>query len=588
VLQLPRPDRAGLAFFLLLAGLVVWSGLSIVWSVEPDRSWEYFNRGLVYVGFAVVGLLLSILPRAMEAAAGALTILFGAVVLWALAGKVVPDLFPDGERVARLRDPLGYWNALALVAGIAMLLGSWVASRPGLDRRLRTLGPVVVFVATVALLLTYSRGGALVAAIVLLVYVLLAHDRLQVLAALALGVIAGVAVTVWAFTQDGIASDRQPYDTRLADGLQLGVALVLVAALVGAAAMLLLRYEASHADRLWRPSRRQWSAAAGGGAVVAVVAVLVVSGGDPAGWARRGVDEFTSPTVGDASTAARFGKLSSNSRWDWWVESWDVFKRDPAAGAGAGAFDVARRPFRRNIIVVVEPHSLPVQFLAETGIVGLALLLATFGAGVAASIAGVRRLRGAERGAATVLALAGLGYLLHALVDYDWDFVGLTGPALLIVGLLAGVGRPLARAAPRRLAASAAVLLALAGLFSLAAPWLASRSVADAYAALERRDLDAAAAGANDARDLNPLSIEPLSAAATVAHARGDRQRALELYAEAVELQPENWRSWHSLARYEEGLGLDAAAIRHATRAQQLDPLHPALGPLLELLYGRQ
>jgi O-antigen ligase len=586
--SLPRPDVIGLAFLALFAAFAVWIGLSILWSVEPDRTWEYFNRSAVYAAFVVVGLICASTSRAAEWAAGGAAVLFGAVIVWALAGKVVPDLFPDGERIARLRDPLGYWNALAVIAAMAVLLGVWIGSRVGLDRRLRAGGALLVFLSTVALLLTYSRGGVVVAAVVVGVFVALVREQLQAAAVVVVGALPGLAVSAWAFTQDGIAADNQPYDDRLAGGLQLGGALVAGGVVVVVGSLLLLRYEAARGDRLWRPERKHWTAAGGVAAVCAVFAVLVASGGDPGGWVRRGFDEFTTPTVGDASTAARFGELSSNSRWDWWVESWDLFKEHPVVGSGAGTFDVARRPFRRNIIVVMEPHSLPLQFLAETGVVGLVLLLGMLGTGVAACVAGVRRLAGGERAAAMALALAALAYLLHALVDYDWDFLALSGPVLLVVGLLIGVGRPPIRAARRMVLAGAAGLLSLALVYSVAAPWLATRQVEDAYAALEERDFQRAAESASDARALNPLSLDPLRASAAVSDRASDRQRALERLAQAVELQPENWVTWYELARYEEDNGLVDAAIRHALEAQRLDPLNPRLGPMLERLFGSQ
>jgi O-antigen ligase/Flp pilus assembly protein TadD len=588
MLSLPRPDAAGLVFLGLFAALAVWIGLSIAWSVEPDRTWEYFNRSVVYGAFVVVGLLCAAAPRAVEWAAGGAALLFGAVILWALAGKVVPDLFPDGERISRLRDPLGYWNALAVIAAMAILLGAWLGSRVGLNRWLRMSGALLVFLSTVALLLTYSRGGVVVAAIVVGVFVALVREQLQAAATVAVGAIPGLAVSAWAFTQDGIAADNQSYDDRLSDGLQLGGAMVVGGALVVFGSLLLLRYEDARGDRLWRPHRKHWIAAGGVATACAVVAVLVTSGGDPRGWMRRGFEEFTTPTVGDASTAGRFGELSSNSRWDWWVESWDVFKEHPVVGSGAGTFDVARRPFRRNIIVVVEPHSLPLQFLAETGLVGLVLLLGMLAAGVAACVAGVRRTTGAERAAATALALAGAAYILHALVDYDWDFLALSGPALLVVGLLIGVGRPPIRAARRMVLAGAAGLCALALLYSVAAPWLATRKVESAYAALEEGDLETAARSAEDARALNPFSLDPLRVSAAVFDQAGNRQRALERLARAVELQPQNWVAWYELARYEEDNGLTDAAIRHALEAQRLDPRNPRLGPMLERLFGSQ
>src|SRR3954468_20449450 len=51
-----RASRPGLALLGALAGLVVWQGSSIRWSVAPDLSWNATNRALVYLGFAGLGV----------------------------------------------------------------------------------------------------------------------------------------------------------------------------------------------------------------------------------------------------------------------------------------------------------------------------------------------------------------------------------------------------------------------------------------------------------------------------------------------------------------------------------------------------
>ncbi len=58
-LGLPRPafGREAVTALALLAAFVSWNGISVLWSIEPDRSWDYFNRGLVYLAFALVPLV---------------------------------------------------------------------------------------------------------------------------------------------------------------------------------------------------------------------------------------------------------------------------------------------------------------------------------------------------------------------------------------------------------------------------------------------------------------------------------------------------------------------------------------------------
>ncbi|MDX6664782.1 MAG: hypothetical protein QOG68_988, partial [Solirubrobacteraceae bacterium] len=51
----------------LLAAFVAWSGLSLTWSIAPDRTWEEFNRALSYALMAGLGVLVGAsVPRAVE------------------------------------------------------------------------------------------------------------------------------------------------------------------------------------------------------------------------------------------------------------------------------------------------------------------------------------------------------------------------------------------------------------------------------------------------------------------------------------------------------------------------------------------
>jgi tetratricopeptide (TPR) repeat protein len=120
-------------------------------------------------------------------------------------------------------------------------------------------------------------------------------------------------------------------------------------------------------------------------------------------------------------------------------------------------------------------------------------------------------------------------------------------------------------------------------LFSLAAPWLASRRVDAAFAALRRDDPQTALDKAESAHSLNPLAIEPLIAIAAAEEAADDNRAALERYVEAVELQPKNWRTWYELGQFELDKGNRDSGILHLQRARDLDPLGPANDLLLQL-----
>ncbi len=109
----------GLLRVLPLAALAAWCGVTIAWSTMPDRSWDYANRGLLYLLFALVGLTLA---GERERLASGLAALLGAVAVWALAGLVFPGLNGDASRTARLMAPVGLWNQLALLGDFALPL----------------------------------------------------------------------------------------------------------------------------------------------------------------------------------------------------------------------------------------------------------------------------------------------------------------------------------------------------------------------------------------------------------------------------------------------------------------------------------
>jgi tetratricopeptide (TPR) repeat protein len=128
--------------------------------------------------------------------------------------------------------------------------------------------------------------------------------------------------------------------------------------------------------------------------------------------------------------------------------------------------------------------------------------------------------------------------------------------------------------------AVAAVLVTWAALYSLLAPRLAERKVDDAFAALENPSK--AVDDARDAHSLNPLSIDPLHAWAAAEEAQGRNERALELYVQAVELQPLNPDAWFELGRFElEVLDDRQRARRDLSRALELDPYFTAAASVL-------
>ena len=105
VVVLPRLDGAALVAALAACALVAWTALTVWWSIAGDRSFDALGKGLVLLAFGVVGLAAAVRPgRPVRAVALVLAAALGAVLCWALLGKIVPALGPDDAgRVTRLR-----------------------------------------------------------------------------------------------------------------------------------------------------------------------------------------------------------------------------------------------------------------------------------------------------------------------------------------------------------------------------------------------------------------------------------------------------------------------------------------------------
>jgi O-antigen ligase len=218
VLALGRPVRPSpheLAFLGALTALTAWTLLSAWWSLDPTGSVLEAQRLLLYLATASAVLLLA-RPSSRTA------ILFGglaavaALCLAGLADALVGDdpigaVTDDPSSEERLSEPVGYANALALLAASGVLLAVGLASvveRPAL--RVACLALVPPLLAT--LYLTYGRGAWLALAVGLVVLFgsrLRAVDR-RLAAALAAGLVVAVAVAATAVARSFTSATATP------------------------------------------------------------------------------------------------------------------------------------------------------------------------------------------------------------------------------------------------------------------------------------------------------------------------------------------------------------------------------------------
>jgi len=538
------------AFLALLGGLAVWFGLTTIWSTSPDRSWIYTNRTLVYLAFALLGVLAAgDTERVADGAAVILAALFG----WALLAKCVPSLYPDYGNVARLRAPIDYWNELALYAVVAVPLA--------LRLRRRVVGALFLYAAALTLLLTYSRFGIALACLAAVTWFLLEPEGRVESILLALLAAAGAAVGfAVALALPGITNDHQPRSARAHDGWIFALAVVAVGLAVGAVASR-VRVRDSLRPRIERLA-----------AIVALVSAVAVAAVSIA-FAGRIWHSFANPVSSQiGSGSGHLASFSSSNRWRWWQEAWHAFVRHPGGGTGAGTFQLTDRMLRTSPLTTTEPHNVPLQFLSESGIVGLLLLLAAAGA----AAVGVARARRSP--AVTALGIAVAAFAVHLVADVDWDYLATCGPLLLLAGALLARPDDAGTRQRRPLLALGAVAFALAAVYSLAAPWLAQRQLSTLSLASMKR-----------AHAYDPLSTDVLTDWAALEDGVGNTLRAQQLYEDAVSLEPLNATTWAALGDFYRDHGAKLLAYHAYDRSWHDDRFGPAgrpCGPLDEMRHA--
>lgn len=597
LLSAPRDERRwGGTTVLLFGAFAALTIVSVGWSVEPAESWLEANRTLAwFAAFAAAATLARAVPDGWSVLLGAMLI-FGFVLCgYATLTKLLPAQLSPEETYARLREPYGYWNSVGLTAAMTIPICLWLGARRNGHQALNALAYPALTIVVFALLLAYSRGALLAAAIACAVWFAVVPLRLRGVTVLAVGSGGALLVTLWAFGQSALTEDKAALALRQTAGQQLFVLLVVVLLLVLATGLALQFAAARRAPG--HVTRRTL-----GTAVIVLLLLLPIAGLGALAASDKGLGgsissgwkSLTDPdAVTPANDPSRLTAVGS-VRARYWNEALKTFRDNPWVGVGAGGYAVSRTLYRTDELDVLHAHGYVVQTLADLGIIGALVTLALFVAWLVAALrsCGLRR---RDRGTAWTPERVGLVTLLavvivfgfHSFVDWTWYVPGNVIPAMLAAGWLAGrgplgAGRPAGSfaqrlrsgARDRRLLAGAGfvVVLSLVAAWTVWQPWASNRVEQDALAALDRGDTARATILAGEARDQNPLSLDPLFTLAAVRSAAGDQAGARRAYTDAVELQPRNPRPWLALAQFELSVGDATAAERAARPALYLDP----------------
>lgn len=584
-----RPPRLTLSLMLSfggLAGIGVWSLLSVAWSDGAELAGVDANLWLAYAALLLLSvILLSAGGRArmLLGAAGAGVAIVAGIVLIRLVAGDFASLFSAG----RLDLPLGYVNG----EGCVFAMGVWLAVSLAERRQalLAGAGAGAAVVMTELALMSQSRGAAIATAVTLLAMLALVpgfRRRTIALVFIAAGTAAAARPVLHLYT---IGSVR-PIPSGVAH--HAGVAVIasaVVVAVAWAATVAASNALDRRSDQTSRLLRRLATVAAIAVVVAPAVAVVVrrssIEHTVRTQW-HAFVDVSTTGTAGNVPTRLLSG---AGDRYDYWRVAWKTFSSHPVAGIGAGNYPNAYYRYRRTQESIENPHSIELQMLSELGVVGLGLLI-VFVAGSAVGAVRLRRVARTSAGARTTL-VAATGVELVWLIDTSGDWMhllpGVTAIALCGAAVLCDPRHapPVAssRPPPRRLhmliAAAAAVLVLAIGGASLLRATVARHYLDRARAELVS-DPQGAVAASQQALHVDEENLDAYYVKAAGEARFNLAHDARDTLSQAARVAPQNFVTWTLLGDLETRAGHVSAARVYYRRALHLDPLDPELAIL--------
>jgi hypothetical protein len=554
--RLSRPEQVFLALWAALTG---WILLSATWSVAAAPSILESQRALLYV--AGVGAVLVVArSRYVPQLLGGLLAAICAIAAFSLATRLFPDRVGvfDPTRVYRLAHPIGYWNGLALFAGMGALLAFVFSARAG-STRVRAASAALLVLLLPTFYFTFGRGAWIALAAGLVAAVAVDPRRLQLLAALS-ALAPAPALAVWlASRQPGLTRAEASFNLAVHDGHRLALVLFVLA---GANAAIAAAFAlGGRRIEVPRGARLAFAALVALAIVLGLAAVFVRYGG-PTTLADKGYAAFKAPPPHvEGSLNRRLLSFSGNGRADLWRLAWEDAREHPILGAGSGTYEryfLAHQP--EGIGRVRDAHGLYIETLAELGPLGLCLLVSALL--VPFAVLSKARAHPLVPGAVG----AYVAYLVHTGVDWHWEL-----PAVTLAGLLCGTSILLAaRPAFRSPALSGRVRWTGVGVAVAAAAFavvglVGNNALSRSESAREDRNWSQALSEARVARSWMPWSPKPWEALGRAQLGAGVPSEARKSLRKAISMDRSDWELWYYLASASRAEAR-TAAIREAMR----------------------
>jgi hypothetical protein len=557
------PGRLGLTSAFALIGLAAWTGLSSTWSAEPSLARD---EALLTAFYAVVLLVSLLVFRWPNDRIGGTVVVVAGIVLLALVtagrlafGREPTDLYEAG----RLFAPIGYWNAQSAFFAVAF----WPAVALACVRTLPVLGRGLAVGGASSLLagwlLIQSKGTAAGLAFSAILVFALAPARLRIF------VPAVISAVVAAAAYDPLTEPYRiqraaeaGFEESIRSAGRATLAVAAIAFLVGTVYALVDR-RVNLSSRALRVSNAMALIAVCAAALAGLITFLVSV--NPVSFFEDKWESFKGASATETGSS-HLVNLGSD-RYDLWRVALGEFVDHPVAGIGGRGFGSAYVLEGHADLTSTRAHSLPLDVLSETGLIGIVLLVVALGAPLLVLL---------RRAPSDLIAVGLLGaaayWLVHAAGDWIWTTPAAALPFFLLLGI--GASPAVRNPLPGKVAALGAVLAVALALVAFAPPWLSARLTAQAF-----EEQSHSGDELRWARRLDPLSVDPLVAESVLAPSASARIGPLR---RAVEMEPRSGTLHYLLGKAYLEAGRRGAAGAELRRAAQLYPRDPAIRAALK------
>ena len=559
--------RSAVALTLFIA-YAAWTFVTLLWSPNQGDAWLGAGQTLLYllVFWVALGLVSLGASRTWALAASAIGPAIVAAFTLPTLSTHIDDLFQED----RLLGTVNYYNGEAAFLLVPFWAAVYLAGSRSVSPILRGAVLAGATLCVELAVLTQSRAAMVAMAVSLPVFFLISEKRLRGLFALA-PIALALLVTLPGLNDVYLAFPNQ-------EAVAAAIEHILPTVWLSAAG-------AGLYGLLWGllDQRRELTSSVtrviGGVALAVSIAALIFGAaafteqvGNPVSWAEQKWEAFKNDDA-RGQEQSHYLSASGSGRYTMWKVSWEDFVAHPLLGIGTYNYEASYFQLREKVPYrwVRHQHMLPLEVLSERGVVGGILFFGFLATCVGAGLRERFKNLGSEGKAQVGAMIAAFTYwFVHACADWFLQQPAVTMPAMVYLAMLVGPWQRIEAAPARWPLRTVGAIVGLLAIVAVAPLYISDRYFAQSYAtANPTKALDAT----EHAERFDPVDPWLRQREGNLAFSAGDWARAEQAYSEAIRLNPEHYAPRLLLARFYEQRGEPEKALQAYRQAMALNPL---------------